>query len=127
MSQKSTFTKYQQAHITFVLSVLNKRIKILQRGWILISQFKHKEEFDYLKITFDDLIKSISDADVVIRSKKDKQIFLYYKKINSKYLCAVCRHYNGFGFLITCYPEDRPKGVNKIWPKKQSRKKIILK
>lgn len=121
-----SITKYQQPEITFVLSVLNKKIKILQKGWFLISQFKHKQEFNLLKITFDQLIKTINNADAVFLSKTNKRIHLYYKKINHKYLCAVCRHYNGEGFLITCYPADRPVGSKKIWPRKLP-KKVILK
>lgn len=119
--------KDQQVEITFILSVLNKKIKILPQGWFLISQFKHKQEFNLLKITFNQLIQTINNADVVFLSKTNKWIYLYYKKINHKYLCAVCRHYNGEGFLITCYPVDRPAGSKKIWPQKLPRKKIILK
>ena len=49
-------------------------------------------------------------------SKIDKEIFLYYKKLDKLY-CAVARHLNGIGFLITAYPTDKVKEGDSIWKK----------
>ena len=48
-----------------------------------------------------------------IKLKLDnKAVYLYYSSYGRYYLCVVCRHLNGEGFIITAYLTDQiKKGV----------------
>jgi len=83
----------------YIKSSLGIKIKILNIGWQNIVT-KHPE----LKSAFNELIETLTKSKTIRKSKIDNKIYLYYYKIkDKKYLCAVCRHYNGKGFLITAY------------------------
>ena len=58
----------------------------------------------------EDLVKKpLVDPNCIRRSKKDSNVFLYYKKLNGEYSCVVAKHLNGEGFIITMYITDRIK------------------
>lgn len=96
----------------YIKSILNIRIKILKIGWLYICQ-KHRD----LENQFDLLENCLKDTDEIWESKQNTEVYLYYKKINQKYICAVCKHYNGDGFLITAYLTYKLQGKKKIWSK----------
>ena len=99
--------------LEFVESSLKIKIKILKTGWKHIC-LKHPD----LQGNFKILKECIESSEIVRRSKQDKQVYLYYKKVNGKYICAVCKHYNGDGFLITAYYSYRLQGKKILWQKK---------
>ncbi len=43
------------------------------------------------------------------RSREDARVLLYYAACGTYFLCVVCRHLNGEGFIITAYLTDRIK------------------
>lgn len=110
----SRSTIFNKNGICYIKSVLKSRIKILKIGWDNISKAKHPELDG--KIT--ELIRVLQNPTQIWQSKIDKQVKLYYLKINKKYFCAICRHYNKQGFLITAYYTYKIKGNKKLWPKK---------
>ena len=90
-----------------VVSRLSKQIRVSKRYWESIVK-KH-ESISGLE----EQVKETLQNPVYIRvSKEDSQVFLYYMRYGKYYLCVVCRHLNGDGFVITAYLTDRiKKGV----------------
>jgi hypothetical protein len=56
------------------------------------------------------------NPDEIRKSKTDKDVFLYYKRIDELY-CVVARHEGRKGFLITAYPADKVQEGEIIWIK----------
>jgi len=104
---------FDKQGICYVESILKVKIKILAIGWNNISKIKHPE----LKNKIFELIKALQNSTQIWESKRDKQVKLYYLKVKKKYLCAICKHYNKHGFLITAYYTYKIKGDKRIWPK----------
>jgi len=55
--------------------------------------------------------------DEVRRSRMDSSVCLYYKKKRAHYTCAVVKHLNDEGFLITAYWAEPIKIGEAIWKK----------
>lgn len=88
-----------------VTSYLGKKIRVTKAYWNKIIETKHrimKGKENIVKET----LKNPSELRV---SKKDPNVFLYYKKLNEKYSCVVAKHLNGYGFILTTYITDRIK------------------
>ena len=88
-----------------VTSKLNKRIRVTKEYWGKIVETKHrimkgKEEMVKATLEYPDQIR---------KSKKDLDVYLYYKKINGNHNCVVAKHLDGDGFIITTYITDRIK------------------
>jgi len=87
-------------------SVSGKLLRTTKKYWMKIVIVKHpalKGKEQYVQDTLD-------NPDIIKESVGDKQVLLYYKKYKKKYhICAVVRHENGKGFLITSYITDRIK------------------
>ena len=58
---------------------------------------------------------TLSDPDEIRRSRKDPEVFLFYRGQRPRWLCAVVRRNEGVGFLITAYPTDAVKAGETIW------------
>lgn len=96
-----------------VRSKLGKIIQVSNEYWKFIISFKHPVMNGKEKLVKNALI----GPDEIRQSKKDKAVFLYYKKHDSYWVCTVCKHLNGDGFVITAYLTDRIKEGNRIWIK----------
>ncbi len=96
-----------------VKTPLNIIIRTTEEYWGYLIKIKHcnmrGKEFD--------VINTLSDPDIIRQSKIDKEVYLYYKTINNYLFCAVVRHENGTGFLITAYITDKVKEGEIIWTK----------
>lgn len=84
---------------------LGKLITVTKERWLLITQVKHRELVEKER----EIKKTLQDPDEIRLSKKDKSVYLYYKKFNKLSLAAVIKHNNRTGFLITGYFTDRIK------------------
>ena len=62
------------------------------------------------------LSEVLLNPDLVKRSKRDKDTFLYYRYYKGKYLLVVARTKNN-PILLTCYVTDRIKKGDLIWKK----------
>jgi hypothetical protein len=60
---------------------------------------------------------ALTNPDEVRRSRKDENVFLFYKGRRPRWICAVARRQNGKGFLITAYPTDAIKAGEQVWRK----------
>jgi hypothetical protein len=57
----------------------------------------------------------LEDPDEVRLSRKDAEVFLFYRSSVARWLCAVARREDGTGFLITAYPTDNVKIGDTVW------------
>ncbi len=97
-----------------IVSAMGKKIKILNAGWENIVR-KHPDLAD----KFSQLTKTIARAEIIMTSKTDPVVYLYYRKAaGRKYLCAICKHYDGDGFLITAYYTYHLQGAHIVWKSK---------
>jgi len=62
-----------------------------------------------------DAVQTLKEPDFIRQSRKDAGVYLYYRKIKDKFICVVCKHLNGDGFIITTYITDRIKEGEEIW------------
>ena len=87
-----------------VESKLGKRISVTKEYWDFIVS-KH-ESVKFLK---DETKRTLKNPLIVRLSKEDPNVYLYYSEYKDYYLCVVCKHLDGEGFLITAYLTDRVK------------------
>jgi len=97
-----------------VISVLGAKIQLEEEQWSKIVKDKHPVMRGKEVLVKD----TLTSTDFVRRSKKTKDVFLYYKKSNNYYICVVVRHKeNKEGFIMTAYLTDRIKEGEEIWRK----------
>ncbi len=85
-----------------ITSFLGKRIRVTKDYWNRIIETKHT----IMKGKEEAVKDTLKNPDELRVSRKDKKVFLYYKKLNEKYSCVVAKHLNGDGFIITTYMTD---------------------
>ncbi len=98
-----------------VESVLGKKIRTTRERWKLISEMKHP----IIKSYEPDVKETVSDPDEVRRSKKDRSVYLYYRKLSKYFVCVLVKHLNSEGFVITAYLADKIKKGDIVWKKRQ--------
>ena len=101
-----------------IKSKLNKKIRLTEENLKHIV-FEHPEILFLSKNDFED---TLTDPDVVRRSIRDINFWLYYKfrkerPFALKYLTIGVKILNGNGFVVTAYPTDRIKVGDEIWRK----------
>jgi hypothetical protein len=87
-----------------VVSALGVSIRTTKRHWDAIVK-KHESLADLKR----EVEATLRAPRYVRLSKEDPRIFLYYAPHRKYFLCVVCRHLNGRGFLVTAYLADRIK------------------
>ena len=93
-----------------VRSHLSKRIRISKRYWETIVK-KHESVAG-----MEESVKETLQHPTYIRiSKENDEVFLYYAPHGKYFLCVVCRHLNGDGFIITAYLTDRIKKGDTVY------------
>ncbi|MGB9714823.1 MAG: DUF4258 domain-containing protein [Thermodesulfovibrionales bacterium] len=95
-----------------VKTPLNVEIRTTIEYWQYLVTKKHpvmKDKENIVKGT-------LQYPDEIRQSKIDKNIFLYYRQFDKLY-CAVVKHIQKEGFLITAYPVDKMKEGERIWTK----------
>ena len=98
-----------------ILSVLQKKIRTTRIYWEHIVQHKHGE----LEGRLQEILEVMRDADDVYRQDEISDIYLYYKNSQEYSACAVAKHLNGDGFIVTAYitTKTKRKGIC-VWIKK---------
>jgi hypothetical protein len=96
-----------------ITTPLNVTIRTTVDYWNYVTKIKHRNMRGKEK----SVINTLSKPDFIRRSKIDESIFLYYKKAEYYLYCAVVRHENGTGYLITTYLTDKSKEGELIWTK----------
>ena len=102
------------------VSVVGKKIRTSQSYWKWICDVKHDEVEGQINL----VLLTLEDADEVYQKSDDKDVHLYYKKINRHFVCVVTRHLNGDGFIVTAYltSKRKRKGVH-IYAKRTNKNK----
>lgn len=96
-----------------IISKLNKKIRVTLNHWKLITERKHLD----LEGKEKEVQLTLIDPVEIRESQEDPAVFLYYRKEGKYFICVVCRHENGTGFMITAYVTDKIKEGRKIWTK----------
>lgn len=100
------------ATVLFAISTpLGFEVRCTTEYWSFISTTKHPvlagKEFE--------VQRTLSDPDEIRGSRKASDVFLFYRGVAPRWICAVARRQNGDGFLITAYPTDVIKAGETIW------------
>jgi len=96
-----------------VTSVLGKRIRITKSYWEKLVTTKHPG----MRGKEREIQEVLQNAIEVRRSRVDSSVYSYYKPIERHFICAVVRHLNEEGFLITAYFTKAMKIGEGIWKK----------
>jgi hypothetical protein len=97
-----------------VLTPVGFRVRVTRTYWDLIITVKHPVMAGREK----DVKKTLESPDEVRRSRSDPAVYLFYKSERTeRWVCAVAKHLETEGFLITAYPTDSIKEGVTIWPK----------
>jgi len=64
-----------------------------------------------------DVQRALQSADEIRRSRTDSSVYLYYKRERDYYICAVAKHLNDEGFLVTAYLTEAIKIGEVVWRK----------
>ncbi len=94
---------------------LRKQIRTTEAYWHDIITYKHPQLEGRLR----DVELTFFDPDIIRKSRSDKDVYLYYRIVQGRILCAVARHLNGDGFLITVYFTEKVKEGKQIWERKK--------
>ena len=87
------------------------KIRTTESYWKLIES-KHPEVTGKILLAK----STLKMPDVIRRSKADKSVYLFYKKINGYWICVIAKCIVKDGFVITVYLTDKIKEGIKIWP-----------
>jgi len=94
-----------------VTSPLGRTIRTTEEYWRKVVDTKHPR----MRGRERDVRQAIEKPDEIRRSKADPNVYLYYRKSDTVYTCAVVKHLNDEGFLITTYVTDAVKIGEVIW------------
>jgi len=92
---------------------LKKKIRTTREYWEFIVKVKHP----IMRGRKEDVVMTLKDPEFIRQSRKDPDVYLYYRRTGDKFICVVCKHLNGEGFIITTYITDRVKEGEEVWRK----------
>jgi hypothetical protein len=86
------------------------------------ERLNHIKEHPEMTIQTEKINETLSDPDIVVRSKIDEEARLYYRyyeglSIGNKHLCIVVKFKKGDAFVVTAYFTDSVKKGEAIWRK----------
>ncbi len=80
-------------------------------------QFICTEKHPVMKDKIAEVKMALSNPDEIRKSKKDQSVFMFYRGEHPRWIVAVVKKEDGFGFLITTYPTDSIKVGEVVWKK----------
>lgn len=93
---------------------LGFRVRVTRVRWELIVNEKHTAR----KGRESDVRVASEAPDEVRQSQSDVTVFMFYKTKRAKrWVCAVAKRSDDYGFLITAYPTDAIKEGVTVWPR----------
>ena len=96
-----------------VTSVLGKRIRTTESYWRKLITTKHPG----IRGKEKEVQEALQNATEVRRSRIDDNVYLYYKPREEHFICAVVKHLDDEGFLITAYFTKAVKIGETVWKK----------
>lgn len=88
-------------------------VRCTKAYWDFIAMEKHPA----LRGHEEDIKTTLAEPDEIRRSRKDMQIFLFYRGNTPRWFCAVAKQEADSGFLVTAYPTDAIKAGESVWKK----------
>jgi len=104
--------KMPETNTLFEIETRIGKIKTTKGYWEIITH-KHSEVRDLLAI----VKKVLKKPDQIRRSKVDKDVYLFYMKLEKYWLAVVTKRLNHEGFVITAYLTSKIKEGERIWPR----------
>jgi hypothetical protein len=96
------------------MTPLGFRVCVTRTYWALIITIKHP----VMAGREDDVKNALQHPSEIHQSKSDPNVYLFYRPERvGRWVCAVAKHLNKDGFLITAYPTDAIKEGGLIWPR----------
>jgi hypothetical protein len=97
-----------------VMTPLGFSVHTTSAYWEMITKIKHPVMAGHL----DDVKETLEKPDEIRVSKRDPNVYLFYRAIESRrWICVVAKDESGSGFVITTYPTDAIKEGELIWQK----------
>ena len=89
-------------------------VRVTRARWELVVTIKHPAMAGReLNVK-----EALENPDEVRQSRSDMAVYLFYKREREKrWICAVAKHFDSEGFLITAYPTGAIKEGVRLWPK----------
>jgi hypothetical protein len=84
---------------------LGIEIRCQRAYWDLVILLKH----EILKGREAEICQTLAQPEEIRRSRRDPDVYLFYRRHTDRWLCAVVRKQDGSGFLITAYPTNAIK------------------
>jgi len=94
-----------------IATPLGFTVRCTRAYWEFIVTEKHP----VLRGREQEIANVLSDPDEVRRSRRDLDVYLFYRGSGPRWLCSVARREDGSAFLITAYPTDTIKVGESIW------------
>lgn len=91
-------------------------VRCTRAYWGFIASVKHP----VMAGREEEVREVLGDPDEVRQSRKDANVYLFYRGATPRWICAVARRENGTGFLITAYPTDAIKAGERLWTRSKS-------
>lgn len=101
-----------ESNTLFEIETQIGKIRTTKSYWEIITH-KHPEVRNLL----DTIKKVLEHPDQIRKSKVDKHVYLFYKKLEKYSLAIVTKKINNEGFVITSYLTGKIKEGERIWPK----------
>ena len=90
---------------------LEVTIRTTREYWNYIVTIKHP----FMNGKEESVKNALFQPDEIRKSRMDDQVFLYYRREEEKLFCAVARHTEKEGHLVTAYVTDKVKEGEVIW------------
>ncbi len=94
-----------------VVTPLRLRVHCTHAYWTLTILEKHP----VLRGREHEVHLALATPDEVRRSRSDPRVLLFYRKLGSRWMCAVVNCDAEPGFLVTAYPTDTVKIGDTVW------------
>jgi len=95
-----------------VQTPLGFAVRVSREHWTSIVT-KHPDLADRTE----DVKAALAEPDEVRRSKRDENVFLFYRQVaQRRWVVAVAKRDDGVGLLITAYRTDAIKEGTRVWP-----------
>jgi hypothetical protein len=94
-----------------VLTPIGFTVRCTRQYWKFIVTHKHP----ILAGREEEVKSALQEPSEIRRSRKDPAVYLFYREVASRWICAVARRDEDSGFLITAYPTDTIKAGEATW------------
>lgn len=92
---------------------LGFKVRCSENYWKNTILQKHK----ILEGKLAEVIETLENPCSIRQSKTDENVYLFYTGNSPRWMCAVIKDKDDYGFLITAYPTDAIKEGKEIWKK----------